>query len=433
VSSTIADPSSPPLADLPIDRLEDEIASLAAEVYALTCRWLCLVGEFERREGYVEWGCRSSSSWLAWRCGLSERAARDHVRVGRSLLELPRIREAFGRGELSYSKVRALTRAATPEDEVELLELARHATTDQLERIVRAYRGCLDLDDARRAHAERFLNWSWEPDGSLSFRGRLPAEEASLFMRSLEAARDELTEQGWEAGTREPAVTNADAAVLVAESYLANGPATRRAGERYQVVVRVDPETLTGESGSGRCATEDGSPLAAETARRIACDAGIVAIAEREGKVLGVGRKTRSVPPALRRALDARDGGCRFPGCNSRRFVEGHHLEHWADGGETSEENMVQLCRPHHRLIHEGGFSVARVGDRFVFRRPDGRVIAAVPCLGRRSTGGSAEPRRRRGEAHPLPRPARERMDLHWVVGTLMAQSGPRARARGPD
>jgi hypothetical protein len=189
-------------------------------------------------------------------CGLSERAARDHVRVGRSLLELPRIREAFGRGELSYSKVRALTRVATPGDEAELLELARHATTDQLERIVRAYRGCLDLDDARRAHAERFLNWSWEPDGSLSFRGRLPAEEASLFMRSLEAARDELTEQGWEAGTPEPAVTNADAAVLVAESYLANGPATRRAGERYQVVVRVDPDSLTGENPSGRCATE---------------------------------------------------------------------------------------------------------------------------------------------------------------------------------
>ena len=417
---------------LSLAQLEEEIANLAAEVYALTCRWLCLVGEFERREGYREWGCRGSAQWLAWRCGLSERAARDHVRVGRSLLELPRIRTSFARGEISYSKVRALTRVATPEDEEELLDLARNATTDQLERIVRAYRGALPLEDARRAHRDRFMQWSWEPDGSLSFSGRLPGEEAARFMRALEAARDDLRERGWDAGSADPVVTNADAITSMGESFLAAGPAARRGGDRHQLVVRIDPDVLTGENESGRCATEDGSPLAAETARRLACDSGIVPIVEREGTILSVGRKTRSIPPALRRALDARDGGCRFPGCNNRRFLENHHLEHWADGGETSEENLIQLCGPHHHLLHEGGYSVARVADRFLFRRADGRVIEEAPCLRPIPRRGSAEPRSRRGHAHASPRPARERIDLDHVVSTLMQQAGPRKRRREP-
>ena len=430
-----------PFDELSVDRLEEEIVGLAAEVYALTCRWLCLIAEFDRREAYEKSGFRGSSQWLAWRCSLSERAARDHVRTARRLPDLPQIREAFSRGELSYSKVRALARVATSVDEGELLELARHATTPQLERIVRAYRGALDLDEAKQAHRDRYVAWSWEEDGALSFRGRLPGEEGSLFMRAFETALDGLREESWKESREEAKapqiqtsvareVTNADAILLMGETMLAAGPKSRSGGDRYQVVVHVDADVLSGESESGRCATQDGSPLAAETARRLACDASVVPVLERDGKALSLGRKRRTVSPALRRALDFRDGGCRFPGCRSRH-VDNHHIESWADGGETSAENLVQLCRPHHRLIHEGGFTVMRRGDKFIFRRPDGRLIADVPCFRRRPS-----PRHRRpGQPDPqaLPINGGDRLDLDHTMFVLMAAAGPSKRCRGPD
>ena len=383
-----------PLDEIPLEELEDQIVGLAAEVYALTCRWLCLVAEFERRGAYADWGCSTCAQWLAWRCGLSDRAARDHVRVARRLPELPLIRARFASGELSYSKVRALTRVATAQDEAELLEMAEHATTGQLERIARVYRGALDLNQAEEAHRDRFLAWSWEPDGSLSFRGQLPGEEAALFLRALEAGRDSLYEEAnAEDGHSEPPerVSNADAVVSMAETMLASGPASRRGGERSQVVVHADADVLSKEAESGRCTTADGSPLAAETARRLACDAAVVPIFERDGKALSVGRRSRSIPPSIRRVLDARDGGCRFPG------------------------------------------SVKRIGDRFVFRRPDGKLIADVPCMRRR--GQPAQSRRLRGDRHPatLRTPARERLDLDHAIFALLAQPGPRERARGPD
>ena len=445
----VASASPPPLefADLDsltADRLEDEIVSIASEVYALTCRWLCLIAEYDRRRAHEKAGFATCSQWLAWRCGLSDRAARDHVRVARALGELPLLRAAFGSGELSYSKARAVARVAGPDDEGDLIELASHATTAQLERIVRAYRGALSLKEAEKARQNRFFNWSWEEDGSLSFRGSLPAEEAALFMRAIESARDGIHEDRW-AQERSPGadaqvadktaqrseVTNADAIVAIAETQLASGPASRASGERYQVVVHVDEKVLAG-ANEGRCATEDGSPLATETARRLACDATITPMSESKqpGKAPLVGRRTRSVPPALARAIRARDGGCRFPGCNNRRFVDNHHIKPWAQGGETNEENLVQLCRRHHHLIHEGGFSVERRGDRFVFRRPDGRTIARVPCMAPRRP--SCDPPRRRSTGR-LPIGGLNRLDLEHTMFALMCAHGSDRRARAPD
>jgi hypothetical protein len=133
----------PGLAAVPLERLESQITELAAHVNAATCRWLLLVGEFDRREGWAQWDCRSCAHWLSYRCGLSQAAGREQVRVARALAALPAIRTSFGRGELCYSQVRALTRIATPETEDDLIMIARHATAGQLEVIVRAYRGLL--------------------------------------------------------------------------------------------------------------------------------------------------------------------------------------------------------------------------------------------------------------------------------------------------
>jgi hypothetical protein len=415
---------------LPIERLEHEIASLAAHISATTCRWLLLVAEFDRRDAHEAWGFHSCAGWLSWRCSVAPRAAREHLRVARRLDELPLVRETFSHGELSYSKVRAISRIAKPEQEAELLELARHATAAQLERVVRGYRRAVSLESAQDAEERRHLSFSWEEDGSLSFRGRLTPEEGALFVAAIEAAREAADDEsltGTDGGPAEPprhSGKNADAVVTMAETLLASGPAARTGGERHQVVVHADAEVLSEDAAEGRCEIDGGPPICPETARRIACDASIVRMHEDRSGLLNIGRKTRAIPPAIRRALRGRDGGCRFPGCTNHRWVDAHHIRHWADGGETALDNLVHLCRRHHRLLHEGGFTLeCRADGRLRFRRPDGKPLPVAPAPPARSS----RPRLNtdRVAAIPLPLSAGEPMDLDLTVAGLLARAGP--------
>jgi Domain of unknown function (DUF222)/HNH endonuclease len=375
--------------DRPLELLEREITQLAAHIHAATCRWLALVAEFDRREGWASWGCKSCAHWLAYTCALGSVAAREHVRVARRLEELPAIQAAFGRGELSYSQVRAMSRVATPELEERLLELARHATASQLERVLRAYRGVVarELTAEDFANGDRYLVCDHDTDGSVLIRGRLPAEEGELVMSALACARDSLRDAGVPAGRRDAGVaaggsspSNADAIVLMSETLLGSALSSE-GNDGYQVIVHVDAASLAGSDDGepGACNLEHGQLLHPETARRLACDTSVVRILERDGRPLSVGRKTRSVPPALRRALRARDRTCRFPGCDQRRFLHAHHVEHWARGGRTELANLVQLCWHHHRLVHEGGYTLERgQAEALIFRRPDGRPIPSV-------------------------------------------------------
>lgn len=385
-----------------LDELGDEITTLAAHLHAAMCRWLLLVGEFDERRGWAEWGCKSCAHWISWRCAIAPGAAREHVRVARRLRSLPLICEAFGRGELSYSKVRALTRVEDVEREEELLSFARQTTAHQLERTVRAYRGVV-RGGAMRAHEDRFLQLQHDGHGGVLVRGRLSREEAAVLERALAAARER---EDVPAGTP-PTVgeRNADALILLADESLATTEhGTRTGGERYEVVVHVDAEALAAGGDDGRATVDDGEPLAVETARRLCCDSSVVALVERGGRLIAGGRRTRTIPAALRRALRSRDGGCRFPGCANKHWVDAHHIEHWAHGGETSLRNLVQLCRHHHRLVHEGGFAVERrPDDGLVFRRPDGRVLNAVPRTPRRGDPRCVIGGNRRHGAHITP------------------------------
>ncbi|MGI9121059.1 MAG: DUF222 domain-containing protein [Acidimicrobiales bacterium] len=376
------------LAAVPTERLEAEITELAAHLNAAECRWLLLVAEFDRREGWGTWECRSCAHWLNWKCGIALSAAHDKVRVAHCLGRLSLITAAFAAGELSYSKVRALTRVATPGNEAALLDMARAGTAAHLERIVRSYRGALrneEVDQANRIHGERFLRWHNDDDGSLVLRARLSPEHGALVVKALECAKEAVDESSAEdssTGSDTRAQRLADALVVMAESFLATGPKAGTGGDRHLVSVHVDAEVL-GSDADGRCQLEDGAALAAETARRLACDAAVVGIVEDgDENPLDVGRKTRSISPALRRALRSRDGGCRFPGCVNRAFVDGHHVRHWAQGGETSLANTCLLCRAHHRALHEGGYRMEAGFDGanpWVFFRPDGTVVPATP------------------------------------------------------
>ena len=158
--------------------------------------------------------------------------------------------------------------------------------------------------------------------------------------------------------------------------------------ERYQVMVHCDAATLAAEGEPGR-SDLDGIRVSAETSRRMACDAAVVAMVHaKDGSMLNVGRRTRTIPPHIRRALEERDRGCRFPGCGCR-FTEAHHVEHWADGGETSLRNTLLLCRRHHRAVHEGRVKVSVNGDGTVlFFTPKGRMLVDAPRRPKAARGG---------------------------------------------
>ena len=340
------------------DALEREITDLCAQINAASYRLLQLVAELDDEAPWGAWGLTSCSHWLNWRCGIGMNSAREKVRVAHALKQLPQISASFATGELSFSKVRAVTRIADPENEKELLELARHATAAQVEKLVRAYRSVGRVEERELAaaqHTARELTYYHDDDGSLVIRVRLPAEEGAIVLQALNAAMDaHYAEQNKEEPDDVTAVTSetsnrfaqrrADALITMAETTLRNGPEPLSATDRYQVVVHVTAETLAANE-TGRCELENGQSLALDTVRRIACDSSLLRITlDGAGNPLDIGRKTRAIPPALRRALQARDGNCRFPGCNHRR-VDAHHIRHWADGGDTSIDNLVLLCR----------------------------------------------------------------------------------------
>lgn len=374
-------PYIPPESALSDGELVARITELAGYLNAAHYHWLTLIAEFDRRKGWSDGGSRSCAHWLNWKVGLDLGAAREKVRVAQALGALPRISAAMQRGKLSYSKVRALTRVAEPATEDYLLSIALHGTAHHVEKLVRCYRRVCEAQElGREAHqqARRELVFHYDDDGSLVIRARLPAEAGAVLLKALEAAGTDLPRPDVSAETSEanesPTARRADALGAIAESFLKSGPAALSGGDRQQIVVHVDAATLR-HRHAGRCELEDGPGVSAETVRRLGCDASLVMMIDNEaGEPLDIGRKTRSIPPAMRRALRSRDRGCRFPGCTHTRFVDGHHIHHWADGGETKLSNLVSLCRFHHRQVHEGGVTIQLLDDGALrFLRPDGR------------------------------------------------------------
>ena len=366
------------------------ITELASQIYAAEHRLLTLIREFDEYEYWAELGLASCAHWLNFKCGIGMNAAREKVRVAHALARLPKIDKRFAEGALSYSKVRAITRIADESNEDYLLMLARHGTAHHVEKLVSKYRRCQRLQDpenADRQHDKRELFCGFDDDGSVIIRGRLPAEQGALVMKALELAMDRAgnvpDEVTAEPSGREPFhARRADALAGIAETYLNSEPGDNATADRYQVVLHVTAETLDSVQMASRedadvSHLEGGPHVTAETSRRIACDASIVRLHEDEGgEPLSIGRKSRAIPPAIRRALRARDDGCRFPGCTHRSFLDGHHIEHWADGGETRLDNLVQLCRHHHRLVHEGGFHCGKDEQgKLQFRDPREQLL----------------------------------------------------------
>ena len=340
-TSTLATSSAAPSVALTREQAEalgEQIAEQGAHLDAATHRLLSDLRTFDQSRAWARQGASTCAHWLSWRLGWSSNRAREHVRVANCLANLPAIDEALRKGEVSYCKVRAMTRVATPANERLLLQDARHCTGSQLEKICQKYamvqrgadRGPAD-DAKRRQITKRDLD-----DGMAGIQIVVAPDEAAMLWEVLSKIASERSDTG--------TFSRVDALIEIFEA-VARGDKPDRSP--IEVTVTVAAEVLDGSDPTALqlAAMSDGTCVSAETARRLACDCGVVILREDEhGTPLSVGRRTRSVSAAIHRALIERDRTCRFPGCSNRLFVHAHHIKHWAKGGETKLGKLVSLC-----------------------------------------------------------------------------------------
>ncbi len=380
----------PPLASLVLEQLEAVICQGAANLSAAERDWLLAVAEFDRRQGWASWECVSCAAWLSWQVGLDIRAAREKVRVARALDQFPLISSAMGRGELSYSKVRAITRIVEPATEAALVDMALAGTTNHVERIVSAYRRAeqAELSVEQQQHERRGLHHMRDDDGSVVITIRVPVAAGAIILSAVEqfvvpAASDELGH------VESLSARRADAMVALAQSGAA--PEGLGRSSQYLVTVHVDADTLIDDEVVGRCdliGAGDSLPepigVSRSTAQRLMCDGDVETVVEdHDGNPLYMGRRSRLVRGKLRRAVEARDQHrCRFPGCARRGRAEAHHSVDWILGGRTDIDRVLLLCPFHHHRVHEGGWKIEPDPQHgFLFRSPNGRTVPTSPPI----------------------------------------------------
>ena len=373
-------PTKPPVVEQPLDQLEREIVSVAGRMNQTEYQFLVLVREFDLREGWKAEHFNNCAEWLDMKCGISYGAAREKMRVAHALTDLPKTSAAFGDGHLSYSKARALTRLATRENEAGLLDHALHSNVRQVENHCRQLRNvqrAASTADVNCIHERRYLNRTYHGDGSMSISLELTREAGDLVMKAIEIAMATQTRETEQAEEANFHARQVDGLVAVARSYLAGGSEkSTSSADHYQVLVQVDEAALRGAAEDDTSGAKSDLPI--ESVRRLCCDSSVVPVSrDKKGNPLNAGRKQRVVQPALRRALLARDKSCKFPGCSHEKWLDAHHVMHWIDGGETSLANTLLLCSRHHRLLHEGGFSIRKgLSGEWQFLNAEGQEIA---------------------------------------------------------
>jgi len=390
-----------------LDALGDEIATFAVRIDVAEHALLTRLRTFDAHEAWGRSGALSCASWLSWRTGVGIKAAREKVRVARALGELSKIDAAFGRGELSYSKVRAITRVATPKTEQDFLDIAQHTTASQLDRLTGGYRRCKLLETGGSGEPNlgdllgddsRYVRQRKTVSGMVQIEMQLSPEEAAVVLAAIssagtaEQASAGATEQASAGAPDQPCAAQssrisdpqlreeqrADAIVDVARAYLKHRP--RTLGSSHQIVLITTKDLLEqGPDGVGGF-MRDGTPVPLHVARMLACDGSRVDVTLGEqGELLDIGRSTRAIPSAIGRALWIRDGGCRVPGCDHKQHLHGHHIHPWAQGGPTSLANLVLVCSAHHRMIHEERLSTRISEGKIVFIDQRGRKLPGVP------------------------------------------------------
>lgn len=343
---------------------------------------------------------RSTADWLSWQTGIGLNAGREQVRVARALRELPLVAAEFGAGRLSYSKARALTRIATAESEVDLVQMAEHATAAQIENFVAATRRAIRASDVRARRKASYLQWHQDDDGSIVGSFRLSPEQGAPFCHAVDAGTGKLVDLIGEGDPGEDKAARqrrsaAEVLGLMAEAFLRDVSAetSTEGAERYQLVLHTTAEELAMRDDADADADDDGAGtvvaggngrqwrVAPSTALRLTCDCPASTMVDGpDGHALHLGRKTRRIRGPLRRAVHARDRGmCGAPGC-TQRATQIHHVRHWAHGGPTCLRNLISLCDGHHWRVHEGGFTIVpRSEGGWVLMSLDGVRVGPTP------------------------------------------------------
>ncbi|MEZ6185740.1 MAG: HNH endonuclease [Planctomycetota bacterium] len=377
------------------DELRRELGALATAEASLQQRICVALRAFDEAQAWEGW--TSCVDYLVHVFGWAPSEARERLRVARALERLQKTDRALAAGEISFAKARKVSRVGDPANESTLIGLAVDLPTPQLGKALARLEQQIALGSpeenasdpaaaARRRLAARRLTLKPLQGGLSRVVADVLDEELDLVKKALDVQAE--AEHGGPDRTVEPLSPaehrrqRVDRFMSVFRGSLEE--AQREASEpifgRYDVLVHVTPEDLELGSAGGASWLQSGLRLSGDAARRLSCAGGrtdllVKDLESRPSAVLDVGRKSRGPTRALLKALWARDRGCRFPGCCNWRYVDTHHVRHWADGGPTSLANLMLLCSTHHAYLHEGGYSVTAEAGVFVFRDPDGRVI----------------------------------------------------------
>jgi hypothetical protein len=336
---------------------------------------LAAVRELDQRKAWRVDGATSMVAWLVQRCGVTASTAREWVTAAAKLQTLPKISDALSQGKLSFDQVKPLVEVAKPETDASLAERATHWSAKQVRELATAVRNQSD-DQATGFFARRFLRFD---DRRRALSGLLPEDQYAIVKNTLVARASRHLKERTPFDQR-----MADALVAVCKGDAQHEPggqerAGGKHGTRPTVVVHADLRFLAG--GDGSAELDALGPVSREVARRLACDAKVLVSADSPGgQALNLGRARRDPSDAQRIEIRRRDKGCRFPGCSHTEFTDVHHVRHWANGGPTDLENLVELCDQHHRAIHEMGWKVS--GDaniELTYRSPTGRLSTSTP------------------------------------------------------
>lgn len=340
---------------------QDATRTLMGQANVLAARLVDVIVEVIDAEAWAgDSGLRSPEHWVAWRTGCAPGRAARLVQIARRVDELPQCVALFRAGSLTEDAMALIAMKAPPERDRELAELAPVMLHTQLQRILRHLP---DQEPAPKPKVEptREVRFGFRADGWWEGHQLLPPDEGALAQRAVEAARDEVFQerQGDDHTSVRGRATWADAFARVCEHALDGlDPASRRGearGERAQVIIHLDGRS----DGDGHARIHLGPQLPDSLRRYLCCDAKVRAVIEtRDGALLGISPLEATVNPRLRRVIEQRDQGCRYPGCTQRRWVHIHHLQHREDGGLTTADNLCALCPHHHRLHHTGAFTI---------------------------------------------------------------------------
>ena len=446
-----------PISSLTNTQLSDLITTWSGRIAAGEARLLALIAEFDRREAWGGPGLLSCAHWLVWKTGLSPGAAREKVRVARALADLPLVSEALAQGRVSFSQARAVTRVATPQDQVRWVELCRHTCAAQLEKAVR---GVARVRQQELAEQDpELVRWRMRTTSSYDDAGNrrivivVPAQDAPVFDAALAQVQADLDRDrarqrpAPETGCQDedpttqdsapptplpagaeppPRATLGDAVLELCRRTLDSVPSDRARRGRAQLTAQVDPV-------SGWARLVDGELLPPTALTGVSSLAKVMrGLPGRGGPPrlrplspadlarLDLGRTARLPNQALRDLLGTVDGErCRFPGCTRHRALHAHHVVHWADGGATDLSNLVLVCSRHHTLVHQQGFRLHLTPDRrLTVCTAEGVPVLHHPALPWSDPGG-LDPDGDVSAETLVPDRVESRMDLGYVVMVL--------------